>query len=53
MDLATEDRPAIPLSAPTMADIRSLADALHHQGQRFDGEAWGWPVSYESEPVRA
>jgi hypothetical protein len=49
LDRDTEDQPAIPLSVPTMEEIRALAEALHRKGQPFDGEMWGWPVSYEPE----
>lgn len=49
IELETGVQPAIPLSVPTTEEIGQLADALHRKGQRFDGEAWGWPVSYEPE----
>ena len=49
MDSETADRPAIPLAVPTIEEIRQMAETLHRKGQRFDGEAWGWPISYEPE----
>lgn len=49
LDWDTEKQPAIPLSVPTMEEIRPLAEALHRKGQQFDGEMWGWPASYEPE----
>jgi hypothetical protein len=38
---------AIPVALPEMDDIRRLAFALHAKGKVYEGEMWGWPVSYD------
>jgi hypothetical protein len=38
---------AIPVALPEMDNIRRLAFALHAKGKTYEGEMWGWPVSYD------
>jgi hypothetical protein len=40
---------AVPVTIPELQEIRHLAFTLHRQRRAFDGEQWGWPVSYEPE----
>lgn len=40
---------AVPVTIPEMQEIRHLAFTLHRQRHVFEGEQWGWPVSYAPE----
>ena len=40
---------AVPVVIPAMQEIRHLAFTLHRQRRAFEGEQWGWPVSYAPE----
>ena len=39
----------IPVSLPELDNIRRLARQLHDQNHPYEGEMWGWPVSYSPE----
>lgn len=41
--------PVVPINIPTMDEIDRLAQSALAKDAPYTGEAWGWPVSYETE----
>ena len=39
----------IPIRIPEMAEIETLAYALHQKSEPFEDEVWGWEVTYDPE----
>lgn len=39
-------RTLAPVFIPDLAEVRALADQLHHQRQPWQGEAFGWSAGY-------
>jgi hypothetical protein len=45
--------PLVPVAVPNQRDIETLAWKLHTRGEAYEGEEWGWPVSYTPEVQEA
>jgi hypothetical protein len=39
----------IPIAIPSLDEVREFASRLHHAGEAWEGEAFGWPAQYSPE----
>lgn len=44
-----DDTRLIPISIPVLDDVRAFAADLHHRGEAWQGEAFGWSAEYNPQ----